>query len=406
MPSDRLKQAALIVWIVVGLVVLGYVALIVADSVRVIWLPVVFAAGLVFLLEPVVGAFERIRIPRIAGAILAFLGLAAFIVAATALIFPLVQEQAVAFAQQLPDLYLEVINWLRETGARIGLDVDELLSQEAIEEWLNDPANQETIQNLLLGFGAGAGQVIRGVTELVVVVGLAPVLAIYVLIDLDNFKTNMIGLTPPKHQEEVAYVGGEVGGALGSFVRGQLLVAVIVGIMSSFGMWIIDLPFWLLIGIISGFLNLIPFLGPIVGGALAALVALLSGDPWQAVWAIVIMVLVQQIDNHLITPMVQRTRVHLSPLVIVLALVIGGSVAGLLGVLVAVPVTAAIRILAGHLWRTRILGQSWKEASEGMIEVTEPPERLARISRKLPGEQARLFDTQETILPKDEEEVD
>jgi len=148
-PSDRLKQAALVVGIAVGLVVLGYVALIVADSVRIIWLPVAFAAGLVFLLEPVVGAFERIRIPRIAGAILAFLGLAAFIVAATALVFPLVQEQAVAFAQQLPDLYLEVINWLRETGARIGLDVDELLSQEAIEEWLNDPANQETIQNLL-----------------------------------------------------------------------------------------------------------------------------------------------------------------------------------------------------------------------------------------------------------------
>jgi predicted PurR-regulated permease PerM len=402
-PSDRLKQVALLVWIAVGSVVLGYVAIIVADSVRVIWLPVVFAAGLVFILEPVVGAFERLRIPRVAGAILAFLGLAAFIVAATALIFPLVQEQAVAFAQQLPELYLEVINWLRETGARIGLDVDELLSQEAIEEWLNDPANQETIQNLLLGFGAGAGQVIRGVTELIAVLFLAPVLAIYILIDLEKFKTNMIGLTPPKNQEEVAFVGGEVGGALGSFVRGQLLVAVIVGIMSSFGMWIIDLPFWLLIGIISGFLNLIPFLGPIVGGALAALVALLSGDPWQAVWAIVIMVLVQQIDNHLITPMVQRTRVHLSPLVIVLALVIGGSVAGLLGVLVAVPVTAAIRILVGHVWRTRMLGQSWKEASEGMIEMTEPPERLARISRKAPGDQARLFDTQETVLPDDED---
>jgi predicted PurR-regulated permease PerM len=402
-PSDRLKQVALLVWIAVGSVVLGYVAIIVADSVRVIWLPVVFAAGLVFILEPVVGAFERLRIPRVAGAILAFLGLAAFIVAATALIFPLVQEQAVAFAQQLPELYLEVINWLRETGARIGLDVDELLSQEAIEEWLNDPANQETIQNLLLGFGAGAGQVIRGVTELIAVLFLAPVLAIYILIDLEKFKTNMIGLTPPKNQEEVAFVGGEVGGALGSFVRGQLLVAVIVGIMSSFGMWIIDLPFWLLIGIISGFLNLIPFLGPIVGGALAALVALLSGDPWQAVWAIVIMVLVQQIDNHLITPMVQRTRVHLSPLVIVLALVIGGSVAGLLGVLVAVPVTAAIRIFVGHVWRTRMLGQSWKEASEGMIEMTEPPERLARISRKAPGDQARLFDTQETVLPDDED---
>lgn len=360
-----------------------------------IWLPIAFAAGLVFLLEPAVKAFERLRIPRIPAAILAFVLLAALIVAVLALVFPTVRAQAVELAQSLPTLYADVIDWMRETGARFGLDVDSLLSQEALEDWLNDPGNQETIQQILFGFGAGAGQVIRGVTEAVAILGLAPVLALYVLIDLDRFKRTSVELTPPKYQEEVAYVGGEVGGALGSFVRGQLLVAFIVGIASSFGMWIIDLPFWLLIGILAGFLNLIPFLGPIVGGALAVLVALLNGDPAQAIWAVVIFVVIQQIDNHVVTPMIQRTRVQLSPLVIVLALVIGGSLAGLLGVLIAVPVTAAIRILVGHVWRTRVLGQSWKEASEAMIEVTEPPERLARLSRKAPGDQTRLFDTQE-----------
>jgi predicted PurR-regulated permease PerM len=167
-------------------------------------------------------------------------------------------------------------------------------------------------------------------------------------------------------------------------------------------MWAIDLPFWLLIGIISGFLNLIPFVGPVVGGALAALVALLDSNPWQAVWAVVIMIGVQQLDNHLITPMIQRARVNLSPLVIVLALIVGGTLAGLLGVLVAIPATAATRIVVGHLWRTRVLGQSWEEASEAMIEVTEPPERLARISRR-PHDQTRLFDTQEIERLADED---
>ena len=402
MTSERLKKTALIIWIAVGAMILGYVALVVAGSVRVIWLPVAFAAGLVFLLEPAVRAFERLRIHRILATILAFVLLAVLIIAVLAVVFPTVRSQALELGQSLPTLYVDVIAWMRETGARFGVDVDTLLSQEAIEEWLNDPANQETIQQIVFGFGAGAGQVIRGVTESLVILFLAPVLAIYVLIDLDRFKKTSVELTPPKYQEEVAYVGGEVGGALGSFVRGQLLVAFIVGVASSIGMWIIDLPFWLLIGILAGFLNLIPFLGPIVGGALAVLVALLNGDPWQAVWAVVIFVIIQQIDNHIITPMIQRTRVQLSPLVIVLALVIGGSVAGLLGVLIAVPLTAAFRILVGHVWRTRVLGQSWKEASDAMIEVTEPPERLARISRKAPTNQSRLFDTQETILPDED----
>jgi predicted PurR-regulated permease PerM len=399
---DRLRQTALIVWITVGALALGWALVFLADSVRVIWLPVAFAAGLVFLLEPAVKVFEKLRIPRVAGALLALLMLVAIIVATGALVWPTVQAQALEFVEQLPDLYGNVIDWAKQSAESLGFDIDDLLSQGAIEEWLRDPANQETVRNLLLGFGAGAGVVIRGVTEAIAVIGLTPVLALYLLIDLNRIKSQALELTPPLHRDEVRYVSTEVATALGSFVRGQLIVAVIVGIASSIGMWAIDLPFWLLIGIIAGFLNLIPFLGPIVGGALAALVALLHGDPWQALWAVVIMVAVQQLDNHLITPMIQRTRVNLSPLAIVLALVVGGAVAGLLGVLVAVPLTAAIRILVGHVWRTRVLGQSWQEASEAMIEVTEPPERLARISRRSPN-QTRLFDTHEmAALVEDE----
>lgn len=384
----------MLVWTIVGLVALGWVFLLVAEAVRVIWLPVAFGAGLVFLLDPMVQMFERLRMPRLVGALLALLILIAVIVAVGALVWPTLQEQGTAFAQQLPDLYVEIVNWLRETATRFGLNIDDFLSQQAIEEWLRDPANQETIQNLLLGFGAGAGVVLRGVAETIAVIGLAPILAIYILMDKNRFQTTALELTPPKYRPEAAYVGGELGTAMGSFVRGQLLVALLVGIGSSIGMWAIDLPFWLLVGIIAGFLNLIPFLGPVVGGALAALIALLNGDPWQAVWAVAIMVLVQQLDNHLITPMVQRARVNLSPLVIILALIVGGSLAGLLGVLVAIPVTAAVRIVVGHLWRTRILGQSWQEASEAMIELTEPPERFARMGRRSP-DQSRLFDTQE-----------
>ena len=367
----------------------------VAEAIRVIWLPIAFGAGIVFLLDPLVQMFERLRIPRLAGSIIGLLILVAVIVAVGALVWPTVQEQGTELIQQLPDLYVSVVDWARDVASNVfGINIDEFLSQQAIEEWLRDPANQETIQNLLFGFGAGAGIILRGVAETIAVIGLTPILAIYILMDLTRFQTHSLELTPPRYRAEVAYVGGEVGTAMGSFVRGQLLVALMVGVASSIGMWAIGLPFWLLIGIIAGFLNLIPFLGPVVGGALAALVALLNGDVWQAVWAVVIMIVIQQIDNHVITPMIQRARVNLSPLVIVLALIIGGALAGLLGVLVAIPVTAAARIVAGHLWRTRVLGQSWEEASEAMIEMTEPPERLARISRRNPN-QARLFDTQE-----------
>lgn len=394
MPSDRLRRSALIVWTAVGGIALFAVFLFVAESIRVIWLPLAFAAGLVFLLEPTVRAFDGMGFRRVFSAIFALVALAGLIVAIVVLVLPTIREQAAAFIGDLPVLWGGMVDGVRDVAERLGYDVDELLTQDAIEEWLDDPSNQATLQELLFGFGAGAGTVIRGVTEAILVMVLAPVLALYILIDLDKYRAQALELTPDEHRAEFAFVGGEVGTALGSFVRGQLLVALIVGIASSIGMWAIDLPFWLLIGMLAGLLNLIPFLGPFVGGALAAGVALLSGDLSQAIWAVVIFTAIQQVDNHAITPLVQRTRVKLSPLVIVLALIIGGSVAGLLGVLIAVPVTAAVRIIIGHLWRTRILGQSWQEASEAMIEVTPPPDRIAGIRRRS-VDQSRLFDTAE-----------
>ena len=394
MPSDRLRRSALIVWTAVGGIALFAVFLYVAESVRIIWLPLAFAAGLVFILEPTVRAFDRIGFRRMFSAIFALVALSGLVVAIVVLVLPTIREQGAEFIGDLPQLWGGIVDALRDLAERFGYDGEELLSQGTIEEWLNDPTNQQTLQELLFSFGAGAGTVIRGVTEAVLVLVLAPVLALYILIDLDKYRAQALELTPPEHKAEIAFVGGEVGTALGSFVRGQLLVALIVGIASSLGMWAIDLPFWLLIGMLAGLLNLIPFLGPFVGGALASGVALLAGDLTQAIWAVAIFTAIQQVDNHVVTPLVQRTRVKLSPLVIVLALIIGGSVAGLLGVLIAVPVTAAVRIIAGHLWRTRVLGQSWEEASEAMIEVTQPPDLVANLRRRS-ADQSRLFDTQE-----------
>ena len=398
--SDRLRRVALIIWVSLGSVALIWIFLQIANSVRIIWLPLVFAAGLVFLLNPLVSALQRLRVPRIAGTFLAFLTLAALLVAAGFLLVPVVQQQSADFAQELPNLYDTILVWLEDTGERLNLDIGPPPTLESIQAWIQDPANQETIQQVIGNFGSFGGDLIRGVAELLAVVVLAPLLALYMLIDLPRTKGLATELTPPSHREEATFVAGQVVTALGSFVRGQLLVAFIVGLAGSLSLWILDIPFWLIIGILSGILNLVPFAGPVVGGALAALVALLDGSLTKALIAVVIFTGIQQLDNHVITPLVQRARVQLSPMVIVLALIIGGSLAGLLGVLVAVPLTAAIRIVVGHLWRTRILGQSWAEASERMIERTPPPDRIAGIRRRHPAGQQKLFDTAEQGIVK------
>lgn len=398
-PTDRMRRAALTVWTIIGaFVIIGVVAW-AANEVRIIWLPLVFAAGLVIILDPIASAVERAGIPRIIGTVFAFVVFAGFLVAIGFLVVPTIQVQAADFGQRLPVLYDESIEFLQDSGDELGIDLGPVWTSQTISEWIADPGNQETLQNLLGGFGSGAGRLIRGVAETVAIVALAPVLAFYLLLDLPRTKRMIIELIPQSIRHEFQHVSTRVATAVAAFVRGQLLVALIVGALSSGALLALDLPFWLIIGLAAGVLNLVPFVGPFVGGLLAVVVALVEGEPSKAVLAVVLFTAIQQVDNHIITPMVQRTRVLLSPLVIVIALIVGGAAAGLLGVLVAVPLVAVIRIVAGHLWRTRMLGESWEEALDASIEITERPER--RRPRKLQEE--RLFDTAE-LRPTDSDE--
>ncbi|MEX2655683.1 MAG: AI-2E family transporter [Acidimicrobiia bacterium] len=392
-PTDRMRRAALTVWTAIGsFVILGVLAWS-ANQVRIIWLPLVFAVGLVIILDPIATAIERAGIPRVVGTVFAFVVFAGFLVAIGFLAVPTIQTQAADFGQRLPVLYDETMALLSDTSDDLGVDLGPVWTSATISEWIADPANQETLQNLVGGFGSGAGRLIRGVAETVAIFALAPVLAFYLLLDLPRTKRLAVELVPRSVRHEFQHVSTRVATAVAAFVRGQLLVAFIVGALSAGVLLLLDLPFWLIIGMAAGVLNLVPFVGPFVGGLLAVVVALVEGEPSKALLAVVLFTAVQQVDNHIITPMVQRTRVLLSPLVIVLALIVGGSVAGLLGVLVAVPLVAVIRIVAGHLWRTRMLGESWEEALDASIEVTERPDRIRVRPRKLQDE--RLFDTAE-----------
>lgn len=399
--TDRVRRAALTVWTIIGaFVIIGVVAW-AANQVRIIWLPLVFAAGLVIVLDPIASSVQRAGIPRVIGTIFAFVVFAGFLVAIGFLAVPTVQEQAADFGARLPVLYDETIVFLQDSGDDLGIDLGPVWTSGTISDWIADPGNQETLQSLVGGFGSGAGRLIRGVAETVAIVALAPVLAFYLLLDLPRTKQMIVELIPRSFRHEFQHVSTRVATAVAAFVRGQLLVAIIVGAASSGALLILDLPFWLIIGMAAGVLNLIPFVGPFVGGLLAVVVALVEGEPSTAALAVVLFTAIQQIDNHVITPMVQRTRVLLSPLVIVIALIVGGSVAGLLGVLVAVPLVAVLRIVAGHLWRTRMLGESWEEALDSSIEVTARPERRRPRPRKLQEE--RLFDTAE-LRPADSDE--
>lgn len=386
--DDWLRGVGVAAWSIVGIfVVLGLVAWLVYQ-VRIIWAPLIFAVLLIYLVKPPVDLLERYRIPRVAGGCLVYLVLGGVLVLLGALIVPIISRQTVDLVDQVPTAIDSTFNLVADLAASLNLPVElagvDSVSAELVG-WFSDPSNREVILEGL----SRAGEIARGLLEGVVVVLLAPVLAFYIMVDAHNLRRSAERLIPPTDRAEVIHVARQVGKALSGFVRGQLMVAVIVGVLSSAVLRILDLPFWLIVGLLAGLLNIVPFIGPWVGGALGVSTALIVGDPIKAIWVAVAFLVIQQIDNHFVSPMVLRVAVHLNPVTIILALLAGGSIGGLLGVLIAVPTTAVFKIIIGHMWRTRVLGESWEQAASAVVveyEVESLRERFRRGGSESPDD--------------------
>lgn len=335
---------------------------VIAWYIRVIWPPLILAGAIVFILNPVVTFLQRRHIPRLLGTTLAYLGVIGLAVLGGFLVAPLAQQQA----DELSDEWPAIRDGLEE-------DVNELHERSVEENWPIQIPRWDDLGSSLTGGEDGdeatfeeqldrARELGLRVFHVAIIFVLAPIIAFYLLVDLPHLGRVAESLIPERSKREVHHVAERLNRAIGGYFRGQLVVAIIVGVMVSIGLAILGLPFWLLIGMIAGLFNMIPLIGPYIGAVPGIVIALTAGDGFgQAIWVAVVMTIAQQIDNHFITPNVMQRVVKLHPAAVMLALLAGGTIAGFMGLLLAVPTAAVLKIILGHLWRTYVLGEPFEQ---------------------------------------------
>ncbi len=380
---EAISRFGIVSWSLLGTVLFLGVLIWILAQVANLLPALAFAIAIIFILNPVVSRMRRFGIPRLLGSCLSYVALAGILTLVGFLTWPSIRDQARDFGDRFPDIYNDVARQGQDIADDFGIDV-----QVPDYDELRDRFSEATDEGGFVSDNLSRiGDVTLTILEFLVLLIFAPVVAFYILMDLPKLREQAKRMIPERHRSEFTFVSSEVGTAVGGFLRGQLLVALIVGVMTSVGFWLIDLPFWLLIGMIAGFLNIIPFLGPWVGGGLGVLVALTETDVETAIWAAIVAIVVQQIDNHFISPNVLGASVRLHPATIILALLVGGTISGIFGVLLAVPVFAVIKIITGHYWRTRVLEESWDEASEALIEEHPTGETLITRLRRIGPEE-------------------
>lgn len=382
--NDQIRLAGQWAWAVVGLTFMVIIAALAAWAVRAIWPPLVFAGVVIYLLNPVVTMLQERHIPRVLGTALCYVLVLAVVVLLGILVAPIAANQASDLADEWPSLRGDVEQWIDDMALNTNDWIIKTPTVEEIrQEFSQDSGSLSENINRIRNVG---GKILHGA----IIAILGPIIAFYLLVDLPRIKKTSRSLIPPNRHDEIELVVGRLNRALGGFMRGQLLVALIVGVMVSIGLAVIGLKFWLIVGMIAGISNIVPLIGPWVGGVPALVIALSVGDARQAFWVVVVMVGAQQIDNHLISPMIMQRTVKVHPASVILALIAGGSIGGIFGLFLAVPTLAVLKILIGHLWRTYVLNEPIQE----ILDRTEADDALPGT-----GVVADIFDRESLDYP-------
>ncbi|HQY49144.1 MAG TPA: AI-2E family transporter [Thermomonas sp.] len=317
----------------------------------VVWLlapilsPFVIAAILGWLGDPMVDRLEARRISRNTAVILVFGAMAVVLLVVAVLLIPVLEDQVMILVNSLPgyrDWFVgTALPWVEH---RTGLQILSWLDPERLfvlirEHWQSAGGAASAV----LGYVSRSGFALLGWLANIV---LLPVLSFFFLRDWDLIVGRIGLLVPRDHFDTVRRLALESNEVLGGFLRGQMLVMLILGLLYALGLWLVGLDLGILIGLIAGLLTFVPYLGPafiVLFGGIAALVQF--GD-WQHLAGVgVVFAVGQLVESFVLTPMLVGDRIGLHPMAVIFAVMAGGTLFGFLGMLLALPVAAVVNVL-------------------------------------------------------------
>jgi predicted PurR-regulated permease PerM len=340
--------------------------------------PILAALVVAYLLYPVVGRLCRwTRLPRWLVVSLVFLVLLVLVAgattglgfAATTQTSDLVQA-VLSLADQLPGELERLANTTVAFGP-FTLDLATLNLRPLLT------ALGSTLQPVLQQTGNFMADLVGTTARLVTQTLFALVLAFYLLLDYRVVDRFVMAVAPLHYRSDIQRLLQQTVQAWHAFLRGQVLLGLVVGLATTAVLGILGLRFALGLGVIAGVLEFIPIFGPVIATALAVLVALFQSSNWWglAPWAFTLAVLlsgvvIQQVENHVLVPRIMSRNLNMHPVAVLIAVLAGGSLLGLLGVLLAAPTLATLRIWVGYLYRKAAGLEAWPPP---LSEATEPP---------------------------------
>jgi predicted PurR-regulated permease PerM len=291
------------------------------------------------VIRPVVTWLHRRGLPRIAGVILVYLLLLALLISFMLLLFPLIVEQGTTIAAAVPGYYQSLRGWMMNDSNQAIVRLSEFLpaTLPGLEPL------QQTGQQVLASAGQALGYVALAAKVIFMTIAIL-LLAFHWTLDGPRTIQSLLPLVPKSQRESIDELISAMETKVGFYIAGQGVLCLVIGILALVAYLLIGLPNALVLALVAGVLEAVPMIGPLLGAIPAALVAL-SIAPARLIWVIVATIIIQQVENSLLVPRVMRKAVGVNPFVSLLALFAFGSLFGIAGALMAIPMAAIIQLL-------------------------------------------------------------
>lgn len=324
-----------ILWLI-GLIAIGLLFF----RLSTVMTPFVIGAAVAYFLDPVADRMQAKGLSRILSVTIISLVMLAVLVLAILFLLPVIAHQFTSLIASLPDYWAALNQYVSERFPNFAARAAESL-QNVSEQY------QTQIQNAILGFFDQAMSSVQGIVTYVGLLLIIPVVSIYLLIDWDRMVEYIDNMIPRDSLNTIRYLAKEIDKTLASFVRGQVLVCMFLGTFYSITLMLAGLNFGLIIGIIAGALTFIPYLGAMIGGALAIGVAIYQfwGEWGHVALVAGIFFLGQFLEGNIVTPKLVGKSVGLHPVWLLFALSAFASLYGFIGMLIAVPVAACFGVI-------------------------------------------------------------
>ena len=309
--------------------------------------PFFIAFALAYLLDPVTDRLESLKISRTFAVLVLMAGVFSLVTGIGLLIFPLLKLQAEHLVSNLPNYIAIMQEWMHPLLGVVGEPekIQEILNRELLKIGELPLKVISSITSILWGSVAGLFSFILFLANLVII----PVVMFYLLRDYDLINKKMLSFVPARTREQVLSLIKEIDGVLADFVRGQLMVGLIMAGLYSIGLFFCGTPMSLFIGLLAGLASLVPYLGLVFGFVPAAILTFMQTQDWVLVFGVAgVFAVVQGLEGMIITPRIVGEKIGLHPVAIILAVLLGAEFFGLVGVIVSVPVAAALNVLFTH----------------------------------------------------------